>query len=148
MSKTDNDQLTTQPFRDSTWKLQGACLGMDPELFIDDHTADPQEVKMAKAVCGDCPVLTTCLRQAVENKEPIGVWGGTTTKERKKIIATGALESTIEEIELRRNVEIHYMRGLSPEQIATELETDPERVQRHVEAFIKAYRPHRARIAS
>ena len=45
----------------------------DPELFFAESPAD---VEYAKALCGDCPVRTSCLRGAIERREPWGVWGG------------------------------------------------------------------------
>lgn len=36
----------------------------------------PEDVEMAKALCGDCPLRDQCLEGALERGEPWGVWGG------------------------------------------------------------------------
>jgi WhiB family transcriptional regulator, redox-sensing transcriptional regulator len=44
-----------------------------PELFFAE---DPQDLRRAKALCGDCPLRSACLTGALERGEPTGVWGG------------------------------------------------------------------------
>ncbi|MCW2535353.1 MAG: Transcription factor WhiB, partial [Modestobacter sp.] len=41
----------------------------------------------AKAVCGRCPVLESCLQHALSVREPYGVWGGMSEEERTRLIA-------------------------------------------------------------
>jgi WhiB family transcriptional regulator, redox-sensing transcriptional regulator len=45
----------------------------DPYLFFSES---PQDVGLAKELCGHCPVRAACLAGAVERGEPCGVWGG------------------------------------------------------------------------
>jgi WhiB family redox-sensing transcriptional regulator len=45
----------------------------DPELFFAES---PQDVRLAKELCGLCPVRRPCLAGALERGEPCGVWGG------------------------------------------------------------------------
>ncbi|GAB3207836.1 WhiB family transcriptional regulator [Marinactinospora thermotolerans] len=45
----------------------------EPDLFFAEAPAD---VEAAKAVCSDCPVREQCLADALERREPWGVWGG------------------------------------------------------------------------
>ncbi|KIH99870.1 DNA-binding protein [Streptomonospora alba] len=45
----------------------------DPDLFFAEAPAD---VEAAKAICADCPVREQCLADALERREPWGVWGG------------------------------------------------------------------------
>jgi WhiB family transcriptional regulator, redox-sensing transcriptional regulator len=45
----------------------------DPELFFAES---PQDVGLAKALCGLCPVRQACLAGALQRAEPCGVWGG------------------------------------------------------------------------
>jgi WhiB family redox-sensing transcriptional regulator len=47
--------------------------GQDPELFFAES---PQDVRLAKELCGLCPVRRPCLAGALERGEPCGVWGG------------------------------------------------------------------------
>jgi WhiB family redox-sensing transcriptional regulator len=45
----------------------------DPELFFAER---PEDVQLAKALCGRCPVRAACLTGALQRAEPWGVWGG------------------------------------------------------------------------
>ncbi len=49
------------------------CKAVDPELFFAETPAD---VEFAKALCVDCPMRLTCLAEALDRREPCGVWGG------------------------------------------------------------------------
>ncbi|AFR06754.1 MULTISPECIES: WhiB family transcriptional regulator [Nocardiopsis] len=46
---------------------------LEPDLFFAEAPAD---VEAAKAICGDCPIREQCLTDALERREPWGVWGG------------------------------------------------------------------------
>ncbi len=48
------------------------CSG-DPDLFFAES---PDDVELAKSLCGGCPARLVCLAGAVERREPWGVWGG------------------------------------------------------------------------
>lgn len=57
----------------------------------------PEDIRMAKRNClgakatpeteeiPRCPLQELCLMTALENKEPYGVWGGTSPYERRKM---------------------------------------------------------------
>jgi len=45
----------------------------DPELFFAES---PQDVEQAKAMCRGCRARLACLADALERREPWGVWGG------------------------------------------------------------------------
>ncbi|GAB3703600.1 WhiB family transcriptional regulator [Nocardiopsis oceani] len=45
----------------------------EPDLFFAEA---PAEVEQAKAICGACPIKEQCLADALERREPWGVWGG------------------------------------------------------------------------
>ena len=49
------------------------CHRVDPDLFFAES---PTDVERAKALCTDCPLRTACLAEALERREPWGVWGG------------------------------------------------------------------------
>jgi WhiB family transcriptional regulator, redox-sensing transcriptional regulator len=67
----------------ATWMSRGtACRHADPELFFPTATAAGQ-AQEAKAVCARCPVRTACLAYALATRQPYGVWGGATEKERR-----------------------------------------------------------------
>jgi WhiB family redox-sensing transcriptional regulator len=46
---------------------------MEPDLFFAES---PAEVEDAKTICGACPIREQCLAEALERREPWGVWGG------------------------------------------------------------------------
>ena len=60
--------------------LGGTALGNaelpcrdDPELFFAES---PDDVELAKSLCGSCAARLVCLAGAMERAEPWGVWGG------------------------------------------------------------------------
>ena len=66
-----------------SWRLKGACRGLDPVIFYPASEEDAQE---AKHVCANCPVREPCLEWALANREHDGVWGGATERERRRMI--------------------------------------------------------------
>ncbi len=66
-----------------TWRQRGACNGLDPGVFYPDSEDNADE---AKAICASCSVRLSCLEYALVMRERDGVWGGTTEKERRRII--------------------------------------------------------------
>ncbi len=74
-----------------TWMDDAACATADPELFFNpDGTRSMTEyfsdVKKAKQVCSRCPVVSRCLQYALEAGEHYGIWGGTTPRERRRML--------------------------------------------------------------
>ena len=61
-----------QPLRRAVTVAELPCRS-DPELFFADA---PEDVRLAKALCGLCPVRQACLAGALQRREPCGVWGG------------------------------------------------------------------------
>ena len=49
------------------------CHVGDPDLWFAEN---PVELERAKTLCGDCPIRSQCLAEALERQEPWGVWGG------------------------------------------------------------------------
>lgn len=49
------------------------CHMADPEVFFAEDLAT---IKMAKALCAQCPMRQRCLEGALSRSEPCGVWGG------------------------------------------------------------------------
>jgi WhiB family redox-sensing transcriptional regulator len=43
-------------------------------------------VEVAKRICSDCPVQVRCLEYALENRIDHGVWGGTSERQRRRIL--------------------------------------------------------------
>jgi WhiB family redox-sensing transcriptional regulator len=65
------------------WRKLGACRGLDASIFYPDEDDDATE---AKSVCELCSVRAACLEHALLNREKVGVWGGATERERRRII--------------------------------------------------------------
>lgn len=72
---------------DTKWMAEGNCAAKPPSLFF---PSDGVGVERAKRVCEDCPVLTQCLEYAIENRIDHGVWGGTSERQRRRIIKARA----------------------------------------------------------
>jgi WhiB family transcriptional regulator, redox-sensing transcriptional regulator len=49
------------------------CQTHDPDMWFADA---PHDLERAKALCQDCPAQLACLTDAIERREPTGVWGG------------------------------------------------------------------------
>jgi WhiB family redox-sensing transcriptional regulator len=67
---------------DLTWKSDGACRWVEPDLFYPVAEADAEP---AKQVCSTCRVRQRCLDFAVDAREFEGVWGGLTGPERRAL---------------------------------------------------------------
>ena len=65
------------------WRVRGACNGLDPTIF---YPEDEDNANEAKDICSECSVRVACLEHALMSREKDGVWGGATSKERRRII--------------------------------------------------------------
>ena len=72
-----------------SWQMFANCLGVDPDLFFPERGASTKE---AKSVCQGCVVREDCLEYALANRIDHGVWGGTSERERRRIIKARARE--------------------------------------------------------
>ena len=64
------------------WIAKALCRGADPdELFV---TGAAQ--KRAAVICRQCPVVTQCLIEALDNQVEFGIWGGMTERQRRKLV--------------------------------------------------------------
>ena len=68
---------------DTPWMNDGRCRDHPPEVFFPN---DGVGVTIAQAVCATCPVREPCLEYALENRIDHGVWGGTSERERRRIL--------------------------------------------------------------
>ena len=68
-----------------SWRDQAACRGVNPDIFY-PVTEDDADAAEAKAICARCPVLEPCAEYALSAREKIGVWGGLTERDRRRII--------------------------------------------------------------
>lgn len=68
----------------TSWRERGRCRGADPEVFFPEDDEDP--ALAAKRICDPCVVRETCLEHAIATREKLGVWGGYTAKERRRLV--------------------------------------------------------------
>lgn len=69
----------------TNWQASAACSQSHPDLFLPLTASEAHglggnthlhpRIRMAMAVCVDCPVRAACLDAAIEGREA-GVWGG------------------------------------------------------------------------
>jgi hypothetical protein len=74
--------------RKPAWFADAICDDMD--LMF-----DPERKDEAVAVCRPCPVRGECLAGALARREPDGVWGGFTTKQRDELQTATDMEIPI-----------------------------------------------------
>lgn len=56
------------------------CRTTDPELWFSRSSS---ERALAVALCRECPIREACAQYALDNRDVTGVWGGTTTADRR-----------------------------------------------------------------
>lgn len=68
--------------KDASWMTGAPCIGRLDMFFDETHA---RVVKEARKICGSCELHVRCLAYALEHQE-VGVWAGTTTNQRAKIL--------------------------------------------------------------
>lgn len=68
---------------DTEWMARGRCRDIPPSEFF---PSDGVGVEVAKRICAECPVKSPCLEYALANRIDHGVWGGTSERERRRIL--------------------------------------------------------------
>ena len=75
------------------WHKDALCREIGGDVFFPESseagdTSDPRElVYAAKRICRLCDVQAQCLEYALQTREPYGVWGGRSAKERRRMSA-------------------------------------------------------------
>src|SRR5918999_4911580 len=73
------------------WRAAAACRLADTSLFFGPERelvgARRLREQQAKAICATCPVIEPCRAYALVHREPYGVWGGLTERERAALWA-------------------------------------------------------------
>lgn len=69
---------------DQTWRLDAACVDLSSEGFFLAGD-DLKGMRSAQAVCAECPVVAECLEFALASNQSLGIWGGTTPNERRRL---------------------------------------------------------------
>lgn len=68
---------------DTEWMRRGNCVNESPSLFF---PSDGVGVEIARKICASCPVKDRCLEYALANRIDHGVWGGSSERERRRIL--------------------------------------------------------------
>ena len=68
---------------DNDWMSRGMCRFELGEVFF---PTDGVGVEIAKRICATCPVKGPCLEYALEHRIDHGVWGGTSERQRRRIL--------------------------------------------------------------
>jgi len=77
---------------DSNWMAEGLCAEKPPSLFF---PSDGVGVDVARKICAECPVKSACLEYALENRIDHGVWGGTSERERRRLIKSRQISQPV-----------------------------------------------------
>lgn len=87
--------MTTLPLLSAAteigWQQHGLCRASDGAIFFPPIHFEPKPEReareaKAKAICAQCPVRAECLDWALTTREPYGVWGGYSERERKALL--------------------------------------------------------------
>lgn len=62
------------------------CGDVNPALFYPNKKSDKLVIAASKTICSKCSAVENCGRQAIEDEETFGTWGGITQWERKEIL--------------------------------------------------------------
>ena len=68
--------------KDTSWMQGAPCIGRMNMFFDETHA---RVVREARKICQDCSLHVQCLQYALENQE-VGIWAGTTTNQRARIL--------------------------------------------------------------
>jgi WhiB family redox-sensing transcriptional regulator len=76
------------------WMDQGRCRDMDPDVFF---PSDWIGVQSAQRVCAACTVTRHCLSYALAHRITDGVWGGTSERQRVRLLRAHATRGLLTE---------------------------------------------------
>ena len=68
---------------------QGVCQDeKDLDVFFpnDDGVYEPKVLRYAKFICMGCPIRTECREEGLKMLDEVGVWGGLTERERRRVV--------------------------------------------------------------
>ena len=64
------------------WMESAVCASSDPEEWFPEKGVSAHK---AKRICATCPVIDECLQFALDHDEAAGIWGGTSSRERRRM---------------------------------------------------------------
>lgn len=90
---TGTPLISPQVIYSDDWSRFGSCqsdqraktvMFPDKENFP-SNKAYKDAIGQAQQICAGCPVQDLCLTSAIDSREPHGVWGGATERERREL---------------------------------------------------------------
>jgi WhiB family transcriptional regulator, redox-sensing transcriptional regulator len=75
----------------TSWMLGARCRDLPPVIFF---PSDGVGVEVARHYCAECPVRAECLEFALGHRIDHGVWGGSSERERRRILRSRRAQST------------------------------------------------------
>lgn len=91
--RPNNPFEPAEPPRSPHWWEDASCRTENAEMFFPPMRAPRHEKRAAerraKKLCFGCPVRAECLEAAVQADERHGIWGGLTSRERRRMFGTG-----------------------------------------------------------
>lgn len=72
------------------WMRNGECRNYPPAAFF---PSDGVGVDAARRICASCKVQAQCLEYALAHRIDHGVWGGSSERERRRILKRRRLEA-------------------------------------------------------
>ena len=88
MAVQDNSVETIEGL---SWQQQAACRGPLGSVFFPPPVTERKREKIAREqkaiqICKACPVMDDCRSYSIAIREPHGVWGGLSEKERRLLL--------------------------------------------------------------
>ena len=79
-------QISYRELSDSIEEIGGAPCKDIPDIFFPEDFPDKPTreyaIRVAKALCNECPIKAECFAYAIENDERWGIWAGILPSER------------------------------------------------------------------
>jgi WhiB family transcriptional regulator, redox-sensing transcriptional regulator len=79
---------------DNDWMASGLCRLEPPATFF---PSDGVGVEIAKKICETCAVKEPCLEYALHHRIDHGVWGGTSERQRRRMLKKRRLDVVCED---------------------------------------------------
>jgi WhiB family redox-sensing transcriptional regulator len=76
----------------TVWMAAGNCRDYPPAVFF---PSDGVGVDRARKICATCAVTDQCLEYALDQRIDHGVWGGTSERERRRILKRRRIPVTV-----------------------------------------------------
>lgn len=74
---------------ENSWENQALCKGKTKTMF----PSNGRGVEIARKICAHCSVQGPCIEKALANRENFGMWGGSSERERRRILKLRAIEA-------------------------------------------------------